>query len=397
MSEFALNPMFVRSVRYAGKVKRYRDGNGLYLLVRPAARSSGKFWIQRLTIHGRPRELGIGPVDQVSLKEARQVALENRRVARAGGDPRSSSRGAPRFADALEAVIAIRQPTWRGGDNLANAWRSSLLRYAFPQIGHKGVDAVTTSDVMAVVEPIWATHPSAARQVCRRIGTVMKWAIAQGYRTDNPAGDAVGSALPKLAMHPKPRRALPHAAVGHAVETVRSSGSSLSLRLLFEFQVLCAVRPTEARMARWEDIDLSNAVWTIPADRAKSGRAHRVPLSNRALAALREAGTVAQSEWVFPSPTTGRPFSKARLGQVLSSLRIDAVPHGFRSSFRDWAAECTDAPMTVMEAALAHSIRNATVAAYARSDLLDHRRRLMQSWADYVGNDARESEPDRSP
>ena len=390
MPQHALNPAFVQAVKPGEKPMRYRDGNGLYLLVKPGARGGGKSWIQRLTVHGHPREFGLGSFADVSLKEARRTALENRRIARSGGDPRPAGRRpgrAPAFADALETVIAIRQPGWKGGARLAGRWRASLGRHAFPRIGRKRVDAITSADVLAVLAPIWTTMPGMAKQVRQRIDAVMKWAVAEGHRDDNPAGDAVVSALPDNRVRSTPRRALPHAEAAAAVAQVRNSNWAPAIRLGFEFTVLCAVRPGEARRARWEDIDLDAATWTIPATGMKANRAHRVPLPDRAVAVLREAGA-GQNRWVFPSPATGGPCADNWLRQPLKALGIAATPHGFRSSFRDWAAENTDASRAVMEAALAHAIPDATEAAYARSDLFERRRRLMQQWADYLAASA---------
>ena len=390
MPQHALNPAFVRAVTPGHRPRRYRDGNGLYLLVAPGARGGGKSWVQRLTVHGRAREFGLGSFKDVSLKEARAIALENRRIARSGGDPGAAGRrtgGAPVFADALETVIAIRQPGWKGGPHVAGLWRASLRRHAFPRIGRKRVDAITTADVMAVLAPIWTTTPGMARKVRQRIGAVMKWAVAEGYRDDNPAGDAVVAALPGVKVRPTHRRALPYAEVAAAVAAVRGCARASAARLSFEFAVLCAARPGEARRARWEDIDLDTATWTIPASAMKSNRTHRVPLSDRAVAVLGEAGAGCTG-WVFPSPVTGGPFADNWLRELLTALGIAANPHGFRSSFRDWAAENTDAPRAVMEAALAHVIPDATEAAYARSDLFEHRRTLMQQWADYLAGSA---------
>ena len=386
MPQHALNPAFVQAVKPGEKPMRYRDGNGLYLLVKPGPRGGGKSWVQRLTVHSRPREFGLGSFENISLKEAREAALENRRIARRGGDPQAGGRRAgraPVFADALETVISIRQPGWRGGDRLAGVWRRSLGRHAFPRIGRKRVDAITSADVLAVLGPIWTASPAVAKQVRQRIAAVMQWAIAEGHRDDNPAGDAVVAALPGTRIRSTPRRTLPYGEAAAAITTVRNSNWAPAIRLGFEFTVLCAVRPGEARRARWEDIDLDSATWTIPASGMKAGRTHRVPLSDRAVTVLREMGA-ARSGWVFPSPVTGGPCADPWLRQTLKALGIAATPHGFRSSFRDWAAENTVASRAVMEAALAHAVTDATEAAYARSDLFERRRTLMQQWADYL-------------
>ena len=246
------------------------------------------------------------------------------------------------------------------------------------------VDAVTTADVMAVLLPIWSTKRETARRLRHRIGAVMKWAVAQGYRVDNPAGDAISAALPKTGARIEHRKALPHAEVGAALERIRASGAYQGLVLAFEFLVLTAARSGEVRGARWVEIDRDAAVWTIPGERMKAGREHRVPLSDRALAVLDEARQLVDGAGlVFPS-ATGRIPSQVSLPKLLRQIGIAAVPHGFRSSFRDWAAECTEARREVCELALAHVNNDRVEAAYRRSDLFERRRTLMQQWADYL-------------
>ena len=235
--------------------------------------------------------------------------------------------------------------------------------------------------------PIWSTKHETARRVRQRIGTVMKWAVAQGYRADNPAGDAIGAALPKNSAIRKHQRALPYGEVVAAVEAVRASGAGITAKLAFEYLVLTACRSGEVRLARWEEFDLGAAEWLIPGERMKTKRPHRVPLSGRALEILCEARPLSGGTGlVFPSPR-GKALSDNTLSKLLRDLGIQAVPHGFRSSFRDWASECTNAPRSVMEAALAHVNPNRVEAAYARSDLFERRRALMESWAAYLAND----------
>ena len=379
-----LTAAFVRTVRPTDRLKRYGDGNGLYLLVKPGVRG-GKSWVQRLTIQGVRRDLGLGSAELVSLQEARQRAFENRRIARAGRDPRAvDSRNSPVFSEAAEAVIAMHRPAWKAGGGSEHQWRASLAQYVYPRMGRKAVHAIDTSDVMAVLLPLWTVKHATARRVRHRISAVMNWAIAQGFRRDNPAGEAIGAALPKVDAAPVRQRALPYALVGSAVAKVRDSNASLALRLALEFLVLCAVRSREARLACWEEVDLNAAVWTIPAMRMKGNRVHRVPLSDRAVAVLHHATEIRINSLVFPSATRGQPMTAAALGRLLRRLGVDAVPHGFRSSFRDWAAERTETPHAAMEAALAHAVRNPVEAAYARSDLFERRRILMQAWADYL-------------
>ncbi|MDE0008966.1 MAG: tyrosine-type recombinase/integrase [Gammaproteobacteria bacterium] len=379
-----LTAAFVKTVQATEKPRRYGDGNGLYLLVKPGIRG-GKSWVQRVVIHGVRRDLGLGSARIVTLKEAREVALDNLRLIRAGGDPMVlRKRGVPTFEEALETVIAMHEPMWKEGGRTADQWRASMREYALPRIGHKTVHTVSMSDVMSVLLPIWIDKHETARRVRRRIATVMKWAIAQGLRDDNPAGESIGQALPRVERRRSHQRALPYRQVGAALHRIRNAESSPGVRLVLEFMVLCAVRSGEARLATWYEVDFASSTWVIPPERMKNKREHRVPLSDRALMVLDEARHIRRGSLLFPSRVRGRAVDSGTPVKLMRDLRIDAVPHGFRSSFRDWAAEQTDTPHAVMEAALAHAIQNQVEAAYARSDLLDRRRTLMQEWADYL-------------
>ena len=381
--EKALSAAFVRTVPKPG---RYCDGHGLYLLVTD---TGARCWVQRLTIRGRRRELGLGGFPLVSLAEAREQAFANRKQARSGGDPLAEKRkdqDVPTFEEAAARVIEIHRPSWKNGGKSEAQWESSLRQYVFPRLGRRSVSDVTTADVMSVLTPIWHEKPETARRVRQRIGAVMKWAVAQGLRQDNPAGDAIGAALPRHADIKRHQRALPHGQVAGAIEAVRASEASMTAKLAFEFLVLTACRSGEVRLAQWDEIDLEARQWTIPGERMKAKRPHRVPLSGRALEVLSVARTLAQdgTGLVFSGMRYGKPLSDATLSKLLRELGIPAVPHGFRSSFRDWAAEKTNHSREVMEAALAHVVDNQTEAAYARSDLFDHRRKLMDDWAAYL-------------
>ena len=237
----------MRTVKPTERLKRYGDGNGLYLLVKPGPRGGGKSWVQRLAVHGVRRDIGLGGADLVTLAEARQAAWENRRIARAGGDPRTSGgHASPTFAKAAEAVVALHRRTWRDPTGTEAQWRASLRTHVLPRIGHMPVHAVETADVMGVLTPIWTDRHVTATRVRHRIAAVMKWAIAQGHRPDNPAGEALVAALPRVEAARTHFRALPHAEVGAALARVRAS-DKLSVRLALEFLVLCAVRSGEAR------------------------------------------------------------------------------------------------------------------------------------------------------
>ena len=382
----------------------YCDGQGLNLRVDP---SGSRRWVQRLTICGKPRTLGLGGYPLVSLKEAREKALANRRQARVGGDPLAEKRRArttPTFAGAAAKVIELHRPSWSSTRSAAQ-WQASLRDYVLPYIDSKPVDLVTTADVMAILQPIWSDKPETARRVRQRISTVMKWVITQGYRLDNPAGEAIGAALPKQNGLKTHHRALPHPEVANAIATIQASDAYPATKLCFEFIVLTACRSGEVRLATWNEIDLDTATWTIPPERMKAKREHRVPLSGRAMEILLEAQRLSNatensngeehtnsSGLIFPSPT-GRPLSDNTISKLLRDLKIPAVPHGFRSSFRDWAAECTNTPREVMEAALAHIVKDKAEAAYARSDLFERRRSLMDQWADYLNQQFESIEP----
>ena len=360
----------------------------LYLRVNPPSRNGrvSRQWRQRLQIDGQQTWIGLGGYPVVTIDEARDKAIDNRRTVRKGGDPHARQRSnAPTFEKAVTEVIGIHSPGWRDGGKTAKSWRSSLTRYAYPRLGAKRVDRITASDVMAVLNPIWHTKSETAKKVRQRISTVMNWAIAQGHRADNPAGEAIAAALPKRNGVTKHSRALPFAEVGEAVEKIAGLAlAALSTRLAFRFLVLTAVRSGEVRGARWGEIDVDKAVWTISGERMKTGREHRVPLSSAAVAVLDEAKAIAPcAGLVFPS-VTGRMMSDSTLSKLLRENGVKAVPHGFRSSFRDWAAECSDAPREVAEMALAHIEGSAIERAYRRTDLFEKRRELMQAWADYL-------------
>ena len=380
-----LSATFVNSVNVPGRYGDGRGGLGLTLLVKPSSRRGyRKSWGQSIRINGRKTTLGLGTYPVITLAMARERALENARAIAQGRDPRRASHGVPTFARAAEIVLAIHAVNWKPGARSEETWRTSLRDYALPRLGTMRVDAVTTADVMAVLLPIWSTKRETARRLRHRIGAVMKWAVAQGYRIDNPAGDAISAALPKNGVRIEHRKALPHAEVGAALCKVRESGAYPGLVLAFEFLVLTAARSGEVRGARWAEIDRDAAVWTVPGERMKAGLEHRVPLSDRALAVLDEARQLADTGGLLFPSATGRIPSQTGMPKLLRKVGIDAVPHGFRSSFRDWAAECTEAPRDVCELALAHVNRDRVEAAYRRSDLFERRRTLMQQWADYL-------------
>lgn len=377
--ENALTPPFVRNVSRAG---RYCDGQGLYLDVRS---TGSRGWVQRLNIRGRRTELGLGGFPLVSLKEAREKAFANRKLAREGGDPLADKRrteSTPTFAEAARQVWKQLRPGWRSPRH-AELWRGSLKRHALPRIGGMPISEVTSADVIGILAPIWHGKPAMARKLRQRIRAVLEWAVAMDLRPDNPC-DRIGPVLGSQGNGVRHMRALPHGEVAEAIRKVRASKARPVVKLAFELLVLTAARSGEVRGAAWKEIDRETGVWTIPAPRTKGNREHRVPLCGRALEVLEEAHRIARgSPLVFPS-IGGKPIGSTAMSDLLSELGIAAVPHGFRSSFRDWAAEETDHPREVAEAALAHKVRNQIEAAYARSDLFERRRILMHDWERYL-------------
>ena len=377
----ALTAKGVQTVSAPG---RYFDGHGLYLLVEP---TGAKRWKQRLAVHGKRRELGLGGYPLVTLAMAREAALANRRKVHAGGDPlaeKRRARGVPTFAEAARKVFALRRDGWRNAKH-AGQWLTTLEQFVFPRFGARGVDEISTEDVIAALSPIWHAKPTTAKRVRQRIGAVLTWAVAQGLRPDNPA-DAVKAVLPKHNGNgAKAHRALPYSEVADAIAAVRASGAAPVLKLAFEYLVLTAARAGEIRFATWSEIDLASATWTVPGERMKAGREHRVPLCARALAILDEAQALRsrRGDLVFPS-RGGRPLTERGFVQALARLGIDATAHGFRASFRVWAQERTNIPREVCEAALAHTLKDKAEAAYARSDLFEKRRELMERWARYL-------------
>ena len=273
---------FVRTVNVPG---RYGDGyGGLGLSLRVTPRKSGglsKTWAQAISPNGTKTSLGLGSYPVITLAMARERALANARAIAEGRDPRRRMRQVPTFAQANETVIAIYAEHWKS-ERTRGQWRASMRDYVLPRLARKRIDAVTTADVMAVLLPIWSTKRVTAGRVRQRIGAVMKWAVAQGYRPDNPAGDAISAALPKAAVRKQHMRALPHAEVGAALQRVKGSGAWRGTMLALEFLVLTAARSGEVRNARWEQLDRDGAVWTIPAERMKAGREHRVARRDQA-------------------------------------------------------------------------------------------------------------------
>ncbi len=365
---------------------RHTDGDGLHLFI---SKSGGKSWVQRITIDGKRRDIGLGGYPSVSLAQARKRASYNREAVGNGRDPVAEKHrpAMPTFRETAYAVHEANKPRWRNGSH-TSGWIQTLERHAFPKIGNKPVDTISRSDLLAVLTPIWSTRPETARRVRQRMRTIFRWAMANELVEGNPAGEAIDGALPSMPKVKAHLRALPYEEVGAALRTVDASQTSPASKLCLAFLVFTAARSGEARGATWNEIDMEGATWTIPGSRMKAGEEHRVPLSNQAVGVLTLARELqGGSGLCFPSPLLrGRMLSDMTLTKILraTGLAERATVHGFRTSFRTWSMEQTDAPWAVAEAALAHQLGGSVEQAYARSDLFVRRRTLMQQWADYL-------------
>ena len=388
-----MGKLTVLSAKALSTPGRHGDGEGLYLNIAP---SGTKSWVQRIVVDGRRRDIGLGSYHTVSLARARELAHANRTAVAEGRDPvlqkreareaaRSPSPSIPTFEYVASQVIELRRPTWSNPKHAAQ-WQSTLATCAFPILGKRPVNEITSGDVLAVLTPIWSKKHETASRVRQRIETVFDWAIAHGWRLDNPAGKAVVRVLPRMSKFKSHHKSLPYQQVPKALAQVRESTADPLTRLSFEFLVLTSARSGEVRMSTWSEIDLESSTWTVPAERMKARREHRVPLCRRCLEILAEARELNPqgSALIFPA-RTGESLSDMAYAALLRRLRIPAVPHGFRRSFKNWSIEASfiDDRWFLGELALTHDIGDETAKAYATTDLLEPRRPLMEAWAEF--------------
>ena len=371
------------------------DGNGLYLRI---TKSGTKSWVFRYRINGRLRDHGLGSVETRTLAEARHAAQTCRKIRFEGKDPieeRKKERAAEElkaaravsFADCARAYIDMHKAGWKNKKH-AYQWPSTMQNYVYPVIGTLPVGEIDVNLVMQVLEPIWTVKPETAKRVRGRIEAVLDWAKVRGYREGENPAQWRGNLVHVLPPPSKIARVTHYAALPHTDisafwqdVSVISGVSAVALR----FTILTAVRTSETLLATWDECDLETRVWTIPAERMKAGREHRVPLSDSTISILQSMKRIRCSDFIFPGARRGKPLSNMALITVLRRMgRGDLTVHGFRSTFRDWAAECTNTPREVAEAALAHTVSNAVEAAYLRSDFFDKRRDLMTAWEQYV-------------
>ena len=377
MPRLSRNALSAAMVRTAGP-GNYVDGNGLMLRVR---KSGSRQWIQRLMIHGRRVDLGLGSADLVKLADARKVAADNRAIARTCGDPRRSR--VPTFEKAEKICFEEKRDTWRSKSPVLN-WRSAVDRNVLPKIGGMPVDKVGSAAVYEVLHPIALAGKHATVKVAgAAITAVLEWARINEFRAEGSPVETVRRRLPKRAGGPKHHDAVHWSEVGNALARIDAGRCMASTKLAMRFTALTAGRQVEVRRATWEQFDLETAVWVKPAEATKTAKSHRVPLSRQALDVLAEARKATRGALVFPGSRRGAMMGNSVMTQALRTAGIAASGHGFRSSFKDWARH-HDVDELLSEFALAHVEGSATVAAYARDDLLEKRRPVMQRWADCI-------------
>ncbi|MEP7301588.1 MAG: integrase arm-type DNA-binding domain-containing protein [Caldimonas sp.] len=371
---------------------------GLYLRILPPP-SASRSWILRINIAGARRDIGLGGYPQVSIAQARDEARVKRQMVCDGIDPILEKRAAESarraattkkmtFAEAADRYIAIQEPGWRNAKH-AWQWRNSLDKYVIPKIGRVEVGDIGITQVLSVLEPMWQTTTETASRVRGRIELILAWADKRAERERlNPARwrGHLDTQLPRPSRvaRPKHHKTLSLAEMPFFITCLRDQ-DSMAARAL-EFAILTAARSGEVRYATWAEVDLVSKLWTIPAERMKGGREHRVPLSDAAMALLRLIPQVKSEGVIFWSPRSG-PLNDSALLAVCRKIGADCVPHGFRSTFRDWCAEHTNASREVAEMALAHAIGNEVEAAYRRGDLFEKRRGLMAEWAAFCERD----------
>lgn len=391
----ALTSLMVKNA----KPGRHADGGGLHLLVKD---SGARSWVFRFMLKGKARDIGLGAASgpgALSLADARDTAAALRLKVKAGIDPleerqreaaealaaaQAARVAGVTFRSVAEAYIAANEDGWRNAKH-RQQWVNTLATYVYPVVGDLPVAEVSTAHVLQILEPIWKAKPETASRVRGRIETILDAAKARGYREgENPARwrGHIAQILPARSRLTRGHhKAMPYEAVPAFIAQLRARQAVAALAL--EFTILTAARTGEVLGATWAEVDLVKAVWTIPAARMKAGREHRVPLSPRAVEIL-EAVKPLGKEWLFPAARGGE-LSGMAMTMLLRRMKADVTVHGFRSSFRDWAAECTGYTHEVCEMALAHVIGNKVEAAYRRGDLFEKRRRLMAEWATYCG------------
>jgi len=367
------------------KPGRHVDGRGLCLVVKP---SGARTWVLRMQLKGQRRDYGLGSAHDVSLADARTAAAELRRRVRDGFDPVAERRKAQKIIPTFEAATRTCHETlgdgWKDGHHAR--WLSGFERHLFPRIGKKPVNKVDSSCVVEALSPIWLEIPETARRLLQRIGVVLDFAHVKGWVSEEVSLRSVRKGLPRQNDKRGHMEAMPYSDVPALMQKL-TTASPTTGRDALRFTIYNAVRSNETRLAVWTEFDLENAVWTIPAERMKAGETHVVPLSAPVVALLRKRWNERTSNTGLVFSNDGKkPISDMTMTKLLRDDGIASVTvHGFRSTFTDWAAECTDFPKEVADKALAHKLPNKVEAAYRRTDFFEKRRSLMKQWADYLG------------
>ncbi|MGR9053736.1 MAG: tyrosine-type recombinase/integrase [Gammaproteobacteria bacterium] len=389
------NKLSVRKVMALNQPGWYGDGGGLWLKVTEAGTKS---WVFRYQRFKKAQVVGLGSAVDVSLSEAREKAQECRKTLRGGSDPlrvkreqaiavRRENQDLMTFEQCAVRYVASHRAGWKNPKHIQQ-WENTLRDYAYPIIGKFPVRDIDTALVMRVLEPIWLEKNETATRLRGRLENILSWAAVQGYRsTDNPAqwkGHLCNLlAKPSKVQKPVHHKALPYADMHDFILALRSH-DDLSARAL-EFLILTAARTNEVIGAQWHEIDFDARLWIVPAVRMKAEREHRVPLSSRAFEIVKALAQLKISDFVFPGRAKAGGLSTATMDQLLQSkMGYDCTVHGFRSTFRDWAAERTHYPHDLCEMALAHTIKNKAEAAYRRGDMIEKRRKLAEDWLKYI-------------
>lgn len=392
----ALTPLAVKNA----KPGRHADGGGLHLLVKETGSRS---WVYRFMLKGKSRDIGLGAAGAggTSLADARTARDALRLKVKAGIDPleerqreatealaaaQAAAIAGMTFKAVAEAYISANEASWRN-DKHRQQWRNTLASYVYPVMGELPVADIATAHVLKILEPIWQDKPETASRIRGRIETVLDAAKARGYREgENPArwrGHIAQILPPRSRLTRGHHKAMPYEAIPAFMAKLREREAMAALAL--EFVILTATRTSEVLGATWAEVDLDKAIWTVPASRMKAGKEHRIPLSTRAVEILEAVKPLGKAS-LFPADKGGK-LSTMAMAMLLHRMKLDCTVHGFRSGFRDWAAECTGYAHEVCEMALAHVIGNKSEAAYRRGDLFDKRRRLMADWATYCASE----------
>lgn len=384
-----LNALTVKALKKPGI---YTDGNTLTFRITEKGTRS---WVQRISIEGRQRNIGLGAYPAVGLAEARQKARENAKAVREGHNPIEDKKAARKeaeerasvntFWEIAQKVIENKQGNW-DNPKTKQRWTNNFIAYVVPTIGHKRPRDITREDILKILEPIWLTKISTSNRIRQTISNVFDYARAKDWCKENPADNSIREILPQRPRHQKNHhRTMPYEDVSAALITVRESTADDLTKLAIEFLTLTASRSKEVRLACWNEIDLTTRKWIVPAEHMKARKEHRVPLTDRMIEILEDAAALhPPGGLIFPNRNRGKPFSDSTFSKLFRENEIQAVPHGLRSCFKDWTMEQPNTDHVMAEIALAHQVGNEVEQAYATSDMFEKRRTMMQGYTNFI-------------